>query len=168
MRPLRFIRRARAGRAEVSLVPPCALARPALYKQAGGREPTRTHDHPYCHQRNRPVTAWVPIEGSRRWPRGVGYLPVTHLPGLRNSSTLLGSRRTPHQPGRGIAPEFVESRGQRRVSPTASPSPGEPNTRPRSRGHRSSTSADGACAATPSRTVAVDAAASVCERSRAT
>src|SRR5262245_35699827 len=56
----------------------------ALYKQAGGR-PTDAHqDHPYWPiKETASVTAWIPFAGSTLESGAVGYVPGSHLVGMR-------------------------------------------------------------------------------------
>ena len=56
----------------------------ALYKEAGGR-PTDAHqDHPYWPiKETASITAWVPFEGSTLASGALGYVPGSHLVGLR-------------------------------------------------------------------------------------
>jgi ectoine hydroxylase-related dioxygenase (phytanoyl-CoA dioxygenase family) len=56
----------------------------ALYKEPGGR-PTDAHqDHAYWPMKETAsVTAWIPFEGSTRRAGAMGYLPGSHLLGMR-------------------------------------------------------------------------------------
>jgi ectoine hydroxylase-related dioxygenase (phytanoyl-CoA dioxygenase family) len=56
----------------------------ALYKEPGGR-PTDAHqDHAYWPMKETAsVTAWIPFEGSTRRSGAMGYLPGSHLLGIR-------------------------------------------------------------------------------------
>jgi ectoine hydroxylase-related dioxygenase (phytanoyl-CoA dioxygenase family) len=56
----------------------------ALYKQPGGRITDAHQDHPYWPiKETASVTAWIPFEGSTRRSGAMGYLPGSHLIGLR-------------------------------------------------------------------------------------
>ncbi len=56
----------------------------ALYKRAGGRETDAHQDHPYWPiKETSSVTAWIAFEGSTLESGAMGYLPGTHLIGLR-------------------------------------------------------------------------------------
>lgn len=56
----------------------------ALYKEAGGRETDAHQDHPYWPiKETASVTAWVPFRGSTLASGAMGYLPGSHLVGMR-------------------------------------------------------------------------------------
>lgn len=56
----------------------------ALYKEAGGRETDPHQDHPYWPiKETASVTAWVPFRGSTLESGAVGYVPGSHLVGMR-------------------------------------------------------------------------------------
>jgi ectoine hydroxylase-related dioxygenase (phytanoyl-CoA dioxygenase family) len=56
----------------------------ALYKEAGGRETDPHQDHPYWPIREtESVTAWIPFRGSTLASGAMGYLPGSHLVGMR-------------------------------------------------------------------------------------
>jgi ectoine hydroxylase-related dioxygenase (phytanoyl-CoA dioxygenase family) len=85
VRPLTFHPRLGQAAAELLGVPAVRLWHDqALYKQPGGR-PTDAHqDHPYWPMKETAsVTAWIPFEGSTRESGAMGYLPGSHLIGLR-------------------------------------------------------------------------------------
>jgi hypothetical protein len=56
----------------------------ALYKEAGGRETDAHQDHPYWPiAETDAITAWIPLDGSTLDGGAMGYLPGTHLLGMR-------------------------------------------------------------------------------------
>jgi ectoine hydroxylase-related dioxygenase (phytanoyl-CoA dioxygenase family) len=56
----------------------------ALYKEAGGRETDAHQDHPYWPiKETASVTAWIPFHGSTMASGAVGYVPGSHLVGMR-------------------------------------------------------------------------------------
>ena len=56
----------------------------ALYKEAGGRETDPHQDHRYWPiRRDRAITAWIPFHGSTLASGAMGYLPGSHLVGMR-------------------------------------------------------------------------------------
>src|SRR5947208_1290504 len=56
----------------------------ALYKEAGGRETDAHQDHPYWPiKETASVTAWIPFAGSTLASGAMGYVPGSHLVGLR-------------------------------------------------------------------------------------
>ncbi len=56
----------------------------ALYKEAGGRETDPHQDHPYWPIRETAsITAWIPFQGSTLASGAMGYLPGSHLVGMR-------------------------------------------------------------------------------------
>jgi ectoine hydroxylase-related dioxygenase (phytanoyl-CoA dioxygenase family) len=56
----------------------------ALYKEAGGRETDPHQDHPYWPiKETASVTAWIPFHGSTLASGAVGYVPGSHLVGMR-------------------------------------------------------------------------------------
>ena len=56
----------------------------ALYKEAGGRETDPHQDHPYWPiAETASVTAWIPFVGSTLASGAMGYLPGSHLIGMR-------------------------------------------------------------------------------------
>lgn len=84
----------------------------ALYKEAGGRETDAHQDHPYWPMAETDaITAWIPLDGSVLDGGAMGYLPGTHLLGLRkfvnifvgNPEDILAT-----DPLKDIEPVFVE------------------------------------------------------------
>ena len=56
----------------------------ALYKKAGGRQTDAHQDHAYWPiKETASVTAWIPFEGSTIESGAMGYLPGSHLIGMR-------------------------------------------------------------------------------------
>ena len=56
----------------------------ALYKEAGGRETDAHQDHPYWPiAETASVTAWIPLVGSTLASGAMGYVPGSHLIGMR-------------------------------------------------------------------------------------
>jgi ectoine hydroxylase-related dioxygenase (phytanoyl-CoA dioxygenase family) len=56
----------------------------ALFKEAGGRETDAHQDHPYWPiVETDTITAWIPFEGSTLASGAMGYLPGSHLLGIR-------------------------------------------------------------------------------------
>ena len=56
----------------------------ALYKEAGGRETDAHQDHPYWPiAETASVTAWIPLVGSTIASGAMGYVPGSHLVGMR-------------------------------------------------------------------------------------
>ena len=56
----------------------------ALYKEAGGRETDAHQDHPYWPiAETASVTAWIPLVGSTLASGAMGYVPGSHLVGMR-------------------------------------------------------------------------------------
>ncbi len=56
----------------------------ALYKEAGGRETDAHQDHPYWPiKETASLTAWVPLHGSTLASGALGYVPGSHLIGMR-------------------------------------------------------------------------------------
>ena len=84
----------------------------ALYKEAGGRETDAHQDHPYWPiAETASVTAWIPLVGSTLASGAMGYVPGSHLIGMRKFVNIFFGE--PHDiladpEIRGIAPVFVE------------------------------------------------------------
>ena len=84
----------------------------ALYKEAGGRETDAHQDHPYWPiAETASVTAWIPLVGSTLASGAMGYVPGSHLIGMRKFVNIFFGE--PHdiladpEIG-GIEPVFVE------------------------------------------------------------
>jgi ectoine hydroxylase-related dioxygenase (phytanoyl-CoA dioxygenase family) len=85
----------------------------ALYKEAHGRETDPHQDHPYWPIREvDTVTAWVPFAGSTLASGAMGYLPGSHLVGVRTFVNIFDAADASvlmDQPEiRAIEPVFVE------------------------------------------------------------
>jgi ectoine hydroxylase-related dioxygenase (phytanoyl-CoA dioxygenase family) len=88
----------------------------ALYKEAGGRETDPHQDHPYWPiVETDAVTAWIPFDGSTLENGAMGYLPGSHLLGLREFVNIFTPKPGPgDDPLRcrpelaGIEPVWVE------------------------------------------------------------
>lgn len=84
----------------------------ALYKEAGGRETDAHQDHPYWPiAETASVTAWIPLVGSTLASGAMGYVPGSHLVGMRKFVNIFFGE--PHDiladpEIRGIEPVFVE------------------------------------------------------------
>ena len=84
----------------------------ALYKEAGGRETDAHQDHPYWPiAETASVTAWIPLVGSTLASGAMGYVPGSHLIGMRKFVNIFYGE--PHDiladpEIRGIEPVFVE------------------------------------------------------------
>jgi ectoine hydroxylase-related dioxygenase (phytanoyl-CoA dioxygenase family) len=85
VRPLTFHPRVGQAAAELLGVDAVRLWHDqALYKEAGGRETDPHQDHPYWPiKETTSVTAWIPFQGSTLASGAVGYLPGSHLVGMR-------------------------------------------------------------------------------------
>jgi ectoine hydroxylase-related dioxygenase (phytanoyl-CoA dioxygenase family) len=85
VRPLTF--HARLGQAAAELLGVDAVRvwhDQALYKQSGGRQTDAHQDHAYWPiKETESVTAWIAFEGSTIESGAMGYLPGTHLIGMR-------------------------------------------------------------------------------------
>ena len=84
----------------------------ALYKEAGGRETDAHQDHPYWPiAETASVTAWIPFVGSTLASGAMGYLPGSHLIGLRKFVNIFFGEPQDILADpeiRGIEPVFVE------------------------------------------------------------
>ena len=84
----------------------------ALYKEAGGRETDAHQDHPYWPiKETASVTAWIPFAGSTLASGAMGYIPGSHLIGLRKFVNIFFGepRDILSEPEvAGIDPVFVE------------------------------------------------------------
>jgi ectoine hydroxylase-related dioxygenase (phytanoyl-CoA dioxygenase family) len=84
----------------------------ALYKEAGGRETDPHQDQPYWPiVETNTITAWIPFDGSTLANGAMGYLPGSHLLGLREFVNIFtGSGEDPlaRQELEGIEPVWVE------------------------------------------------------------
>ena len=84
----------------------------ALYKEAGGRETDAHQDHPYWPiKETASVTAWIPFAGSTLASGAMGYVPGSHLIGMRKFVNIFFGE--PHDiladpEIAGIEPVFVE------------------------------------------------------------
>jgi ectoine hydroxylase-related dioxygenase (phytanoyl-CoA dioxygenase family) len=84
----------------------------ALYKEAGGRETDAHQDHPYWPiKETASVTAWIPLAGSTLASGAMGYVPGSHLIGMRKFVNIFFGE--PHDilsapEIAGIEPVFVE------------------------------------------------------------
>jgi len=85
VRPITFHPKLGQAAAELLGVPAVRLWHDqALYKQPGGRATDAHQDHPYWPiKETNSVTAWVPFEGSTLGSGALGYLPGTHVIGMR-------------------------------------------------------------------------------------
>jgi ectoine hydroxylase-related dioxygenase (phytanoyl-CoA dioxygenase family) len=84
----------------------------ALYKEAGGRETDPHQDHPYWPIRETAsVTAWIPFQGSTLASGAMGYVPGSHLVGMRKFVNIFFGEPEDilAEPGiAGVEPVFVE------------------------------------------------------------
>jgi len=85
----------------------------ALYKEAGGRYTEPHQDQPYWPMEERgTLTAWIPFDGSTRENGCMGYVPGSHLVGLKKFINIFRadeSVKILEEPAvSGVAPVYVE------------------------------------------------------------
>jgi ectoine hydroxylase-related dioxygenase (phytanoyl-CoA dioxygenase family) len=85
----------------------------ALYKEAGGRETDAHQDQGYWPiEETETITAWIPFDGSAIGGGAMGYVPGSHLFGVRKFVNIFTDERPydlVHGPeARGVEAEFVE------------------------------------------------------------
>jgi hypothetical protein len=84
----------------------------ALYKEPGGRETDPHQDQPYWPiAETDTITAWIPLEGSTLESGAMGYLPGSHLIGLRKFVNIFSGHPEDilaHDALRDMTPVYVE------------------------------------------------------------
>src|ERR1017187_2878945 len=84
----------------------------ALYKEPGGRETDPHQDQPYWPiAETDTITAWIPLEGSTLESGAMGYLPGSHLLGIRKFVNIFSGQPEDVLASdalRDIAPVYVE------------------------------------------------------------
>jgi ectoine hydroxylase-related dioxygenase (phytanoyl-CoA dioxygenase family) len=84
----------------------------ALYKEPGGRRTDPHQDQPYWPiAETDTITAWIPLEGSTLESGAMGYLPASHLLGIRKFVNIFSGHPEDvlaTDDLRGIEPVFVE------------------------------------------------------------
>ena len=111
IRPLTFHPRIAQAAAELLGVPALRLWHDqALYKEAGGRETDPHHDQPYWPLADtKTITAWIAFDGADLETGCLGFVPGSHLFGVKAFANIFTDRGFDLERGpeaRGVAPRF--------------------------------------------------------------